>query len=111
MLDYERLDVYQASISFIELAFRWLELLPRGHATLADQLRRAAVSVPLNIAEASGKAATERAHFHRIARGSAMECGAIVDVIRVLRVAPVEEIERGKELLVRVVSMLTRLCT
>jgi four helix bundle protein len=69
MLDYERLDVYRTAISFVEVAFRLIELLPRGHAALADQLRRAAVSVPLNIAEAAGKASSERVHFHRIARG------------------------------------------
>ena len=45
----------------------------------------------------------------RIARGSATECGAIVDVLRLLEVAPIEQTDRGKELLVRVVSMLTRM--
>lgn len=92
-----------------ELAFRLIDLLPKGNASLADQPRQAAVSTPLNIAEATGKAASERAHYHRIARGSAMECGAIVDVLRLMRVAPHEELDRGKLLLVRVVSMLTRM--
>ena len=110
MLDHERLDVYQAAVSFVEIAFRLIDRLPRGHATLADQFRRASISVPLNIAEAAGKAHAERSHFHRIARGSAMECGAILDVVRILRIAPNQEIDGGKERLVRIVSMLTRMC-
>lgn len=110
MLDHERLDVYQAALSFVAIAFRVVDLLPRGNAALGDQLRRATLSIPLNIAEAAGKAATERTHFHRIARGSAMECGAILDVARLLGVSETEDIAAGKELLVRIVAMLTRMC-
>jgi four helix bundle protein len=110
MLDYERLDVYRAAIQFTEMAFRFLDVLPKGNASLADQLKRAAISIPLIIAEATGRAASDRAHYHRIARGSAMECGAIVDVLRLMRVAPESELDRAKELLVRVVSMLSRMC-
>ena len=55
MLDHERLDVYQCSIQFLAIAFAMLGRLPRGYAPLADQLHRAATSIPLNIAEAAGK--------------------------------------------------------
>ena len=51
MLDHERLDVYQTSIGFLAIAFALVETLPRGFAELRDQLRRAATSIPLNIAE------------------------------------------------------------
>jgi four helix bundle protein len=110
MLDHEKLDVYQCAIEFLEIAFAVVARLPRGHAPLADQLRRAATSIPLNIAEAAGKTSSpDRAHFHAIARGSAMECGAILDVVRLLNVAE-SEIARGKELLVRAVAMLSKMC-
>jgi four helix bundle protein len=110
VLDHERLDVYRCSIEFLAVAIAIVGLLPRGHAALADQLRRAATSVPLNIAEACGKVgAQERVHCFAIARGSAMECGAILDVVRLLGV-DAAEVNRGKELLVRAVSMLTRMC-
>ncbi len=110
MLDHERLDVYRCGIEFLGIAFAIVERLRRGHGALADQLRRAGTSIPLNIAEAAGKtSAKERAHHHAIARGSAMECGAILDVVRLLGVAP-GEVDRGKELLVRAVSMLSKMC-
>ncbi|HKU38279.1 MAG TPA: four helix bundle protein, partial [Polyangiales bacterium] len=83
MLDYERLDVYQCAMSFAALAFQIIEHLPRGHSELSDQFRRATMSVPLNIAEGTGKTTyRERARYHAIARGSAMECGAIMDLLR-----------------------------
>jgi len=110
VLDYERLDVYRCAIEFLRIAFTLVAELPRGHGALAVQLRRAGTSIPLNIAEAAGKtSAKERAHFHGIARGSAMECGAILDVIRLLGVASAE-VDQGKELLVRTVSMLSKMC-
>ncbi len=109
MLDHERLDVYQCSIEFLAIAFTIVGRLPRGYAALADQLRRAATSIPLNIAEAAGRSGRqERVHFHAIARGSAMECGAILDVVRLLHVAEAD-VRRGKELLVRAVAMLSRM--
>jgi len=85
-LDLERLDVYRCAIEFLTLAVRVTAHMPRGHADLRDQLRRASTSVPLNIAEASGKTGTaDRAHFHAIARGSALECAAILERGRLLR--------------------------
>lgn len=110
MLDYERLDVYRTAIEFLQIAFTLVERIPRGYGALADQLRRAAMSIPLNIAEAAGKSgAKDRAHFHAIARGSAMECGAILDVVSLLGVGSVE-VEEGKQLLERTVSMLSKMC-
>lgn len=53
MLDHERLDVYQCAIQFVALTVRLVDALPRSNAGLGDQLRRAAISIPLNIAEAA----------------------------------------------------------
>ena len=62
MLDYERLDVYQCALQLAALAFQILEKVPRGHGELSDQLRRATISIPLNIAEGAGKT-SERERF------------------------------------------------
>ena len=111
MLAFERLDVYRCSIDFLAVASQIVDDLPKGNGSLGDQLRRAAMSIPLNIAEASGKTTGgDRRRFSAIARGSAMECGAILDVCRVLKVAEAEKLEHGKSLLERIVAMLTKMC-
>ena len=111
LLDFERLDVYRCAIDFLGLVVRLTARMPRGQADLRDQLRRASTSVPLNIAEASGKtSAVDRARFHAIARGSALECAAILDVLQLLGAAALPDVEEGKILLSRVVSMLSKMC-
>ena len=80
MLSHERLDAYQIAIQFLAWSNEVIEALPRGTASLSDQLRRASLSIPLNIAEAVGKTGkADRQRFFAIARGSALECAAIVD--------------------------------
>jgi hypothetical protein len=61
-------------------------------------------------ARARARMPISRARFHAIARGSAMECGARVEVGVIAERPEPEAAQRGKALLVRVVSMLTRLC-
>jgi four helix bundle protein len=110
-LSYKKLEVYQSSIQFLDIALRLVSGLPKGQAKLADQFRRASLSIPLNIAEAAGKVSpAEAAHHFAIARGSAMECGAILDVFKLMGVGQKEVLVQGDGLLVRMVSMLTRMC-
>ncbi|MFH1531944.1 MAG: four helix bundle protein [Pseudomonadota bacterium] len=54
-LCHEKLHVYQAAIEFLSLTEEVFGTLPRGNAALVDQLRRAAMSICLNIAEGNGK--------------------------------------------------------
>jgi len=111
MLAYERMDVYQCAVKFLALTAKFLNTMPKGNAGLADQLKRAALSIPLNIAESSGKTSTaDRKRFCAIARGSAMECSAVLDACRVLGLLDESVVAEGKHLLVRIVSMLTKMC-
>ena len=111
MLDYEKLDVYRCAIEHLAFVFRAVPAIPRGYAALADQWRRAAMSVPLNIAEAVGKTSeADRNNRYTIARGEAMECGAIIDVVKLLDVISEHELAEAKLLLVRIVGMLSKLC-
>lgn len=85
--DHRRLKVYRTAIRFAMLAERMARALPRAHMGLADQLRRASVSIALNIAEgATETRPLEKARMYRIARRSAAECSAILDLMA--RVAP-----------------------
>lgn len=111
MLSFQRLDVYRCAIEFLALAMDLTTRLPKGYAALADQFRRAALSVPLNIAEAAGRTSEpDAARHHGIARGSAMECAAIVDALVLLSVMTDAEHHKATELLARTVAMLTKLC-
>ena len=108
-LAHERLDAYKASIDFLAIADEVSGSLPKGRAYLADQLRRAATSIALNIAEGAGEfAAREKARFYRMARRSATECGAVLDVCARLGLGgAAQRLATGKALAHRIVSMLT----
>jgi four helix bundle protein len=104
--DHERLDVYQEAIAFCG----WVEDLLSEvtvKASAKDQLDRASTSIPLNIAEGNGKFSNaDRARFLEIARGSALECAACIDVLAVRRLVVTERILPAKEQLIRIVKML-----
>jgi four helix bundle protein len=69
------------------------------------------LSIVLNTAEGAGRVgAADKARFSAMARGSAMECAAVLDVLRITRLAPHDVCTRGRGLLVRIVQMHTRLC-
>ena len=105
--DHEKLNVYQEAIRFVAWADTLLETLPKNLAVYS-QLDRAATSIALNIAEGNGKyTAPDRCRFFDIARGSALECAAGLDVL-VAKKQPVR-IDQGKEILARIVSMLVGL--
>jgi four helix bundle protein len=108
--DHERLDVYVAAIDFVALADQIVEHLPRGRAYLADQMQRAATSIPLNIAEGAGEfSASEKARFYRMAKRSATESAAIVHVCQRLGLVEDARYKAGRELLLRIVAMLVKM--
>ena len=105
-LDHEKLEVYQASLEFITWTIPLLDRL-LNHTSVRNQLDRASTSVPLNIAEGNGKfTSPDRCRFFDNARGSALESAACLDVIVAKGLVSVQEIETGKAMLVRIVSML-----
>ena len=108
--DHEKLDVYQVAIALIILIDEIVEHLPRGRAYLADQLLRAGTSVPLNIAEGAGEySSSEKIRFYRMARRSATECASIFDVCRQLKLIDETRYLKGREFLLRIVAMLTKM--
>ena len=106
-LAVEGLDCYRLSLEFHLLA---TTLVPRSERILRDQLERASISICLNLAEGIGRgSAADQARFFTIARGSATECAAIVDLVRLRRIAPEGVCLAAREKLIRIVQMLTKL--
>ena len=88
-----------------------IQKLPHGNGEIKDQLKRASISIVLNIAEGYGKATNDdRSKFYNIAKGSAHESAAIMDASKLLELISGEEYSKGKELLYRIVCMLVKLC-
>lgn len=102
---HEKLDVYRAAIDYVACAYRLCEGL-KGHRNSKDQLLRASQAIPLNIAEGNGKGTDgDRRRYFEIDRGSALECGAVQDVLEVCGAISAAENEKAKALLDRIVAM------
>src|ERR1700730_9813878 len=107
--DHENLDVYREAIAFCGWVGKFLATIS-AKAAAKDQLGRASTSIPLNIAEGHGKfSASNRARFLEIARGSALECAACLDVLVAREFSTTGQIAAPKESLVRIVQMLVGL--
>ena len=110
ILDHEKLDAYHIAVEFVVLSDAVIENLPRGRGYLSDQLQRAALSIPLNIAEGAGEyAIDEKVRFYRMAKRSATECASILDVCRKLQLLDEQKYAKGRDIIVRIVSILTKM--
>ena len=68
------------------------------------------MSIPLNIAEGAGEyAIDEKIRFYRMAKRSATECAGILDVCHRLELIEENRYVKGRELLIRIVSMLIKM--
>ncbi|MEO8707247.1 MAG: four helix bundle protein [Kofleriaceae bacterium] len=110
MFDHEKLDAYRIAIEFCAWAGTIIEAAGRGRPNALKHLDESSSSVALNIAEGNGKRSVpDRVRFLEIARGSALECAACLDVLVARRHLEATTAVQGKTLLVRVVSMITKL--
>ena len=113
--DHERLDVYQLELRFVAWVTRLLAKIKKRPtdariAEVSDQLDRASLSSLLNTAEGNGRRQRRtRAKFFDDARGSTTECAACLDALVAKNACTEQEIEEGKEMLLRIASMLTKL--
>src|SRR5207248_2631005 len=72
---FEKLRVYQQSLQFADEIRILLSKPVSGNGAIADQLRRASMSIPLNLAEGTGRwHPKDKKQFFWIARGSVNEC-------------------------------------
>jgi len=78
---FKDLKVYKKALNYGDLAYGIAKTIPHVEVySLADQFRRAAVSICLDIAEGTGGSTAEFKHFLKIARRSIRECVAITEI-------------------------------
>ena len=116
-LDHEKLDVYQLELQFVAWATELIAELSGNPgardariAEVANHLDRAGLSALFNTAEGNGRRQMKaRAKFFDDARGSATECAACLDALVAKKACAIQRIDYGKSVLVRVVSILSKL--
>jgi len=110
MFDFERLDTYKLALEFCGDVENLLHDIPKNEFTLIDQLKRASISIPLNIAEGCGRwHDKEKKQFYFIGRGSAFECVPILSILENKGLVKKEIIIQLRDKLTRLVQMLTKL--
>ncbi|MFZ7113867.1 MAG: four helix bundle protein [Bacteroidota bacterium] len=107
MLDYEKLVVYQKSLILNEQLWNQIISLKDLDKNLKDQLIRASGSITLNIAEGCSRITKpSKRNFYVIARGSALECCAILDLLKNTRLISRETFEAFRSLIEEISKML-----
>jgi four helix bundle protein len=108
--DCQRLEVFDLAVEAVAVVDELAEELPEGRGYIRDQLRRAANSIALNIAEGAGEyVAAEKARFYRMARRSATECAGQILVCERLGLAEAPRISAALDLLQQVIGRLVAL--
>ncbi|TNF25874.1 MAG: four helix bundle protein [Deltaproteobacteria bacterium] len=102
------LRIYPVALQLAADAARAAELIARKDPDLARQLRRASVSVPLNIAEGSRARGRNRNARYSDALGSALETRACYDVAAVVNYMP-EPSDEVRQRLARIIGTLVNL--
>ena len=110
VFDFEKMAVYQASLTAIDQSVLLIKNIPKGYRHLADQLKRAISSVSQNIAEGVGEfKPAEKARFYRMALRSASESCSIIQICYRLQVINGPDYQSFYDLLTNISKMLTKL--
>ena len=109
--DYKQLEVYKESKRLVKMVYVLLKKFPKEEQyALCDQLRRAVISVPSNVAEGLGRySVKEQVHFFEIAYGSLREVDCQIDVACDLEYITKAEMEEVSELISHVSALISGL--
>lgn len=105
---YRKLDVYAFSKKVVAEVYRLTKLFPASEQYgLTNQLQRASISVPSNIAEGMGRfSKKERIHFLEISYGSLMEIMCQLEIAEMLGYISQEQLNAMEQLISRTIRML-----
>jgi len=108
---FKNLDAYKESKKLVKMVYGLLKQFPKEEQyALCDQLRRAVISIPSNIAGGSGRAsAKDQAHFIEMAYGSLMEVECPIDIAYDLSYISQDNINKVEELIGVVTALLSGL--
>lgn len=107
---FEDLDVYNKSLSFVDAIYSATATYPKHELfCLTSQLRRAAISIPSNVAEGSARTKKEFGRFVDISRGSTFECVTLLKVSLEQGYLKSDVYEKLEEALVELSKMLSGL--
>jgi len=82
MFDFEKFEVYKKAKQLAKDVSALIAGIKGANSRIIDQLLRASLSIPLNIAEGAGRySKADKKNFYVIARGSVFECVAIIDIL------------------------------
>ena len=111
LFSFENLEVYTKARLLVKEVYMLQEVFPKEERyALCDQLRRAASSIPANIAEGSGRSSLkEKIHFIEIAYGSLMEVFCELQTASDLGYITEERIEKLRPLITDIAKMLSGL--
>ena len=109
--NYRTLRAYTEAKELVKQIYALLRKFPKEEQfALCDQLRRAVISIPSNIAEGMGRVSQkEQVHFLEIAFGSLMEVGAQMDVAYDLSYITEDDLDRIDQQIDTVASLLSGL--
>jgi four helix bundle protein len=108
---YRQLDAYQKAKEFVIYVYALLKQFPKEEQyALCDQLRRAVISIPSNIAEGMGRVSVkEQIHFIEIAFGSLNETMCQLELAYELNYISQEHLNTSEEFVKEITRMLSRL--
>jgi len=110
VFNFERLTVYQRALAFALNIYSRTQKWPREHLFgLTDQLRRASLSIPLNIAEGYSRSRKDFQHFLTLSRGSCFECVPIIKLAESLTLLTSKEADMFYNELEEIAKMLSGL--
>lgn len=110
LFNFESLKVYQKSLDYADFAYVIAGKLPElERYNLTDQLRRAATSIALNLAEGSGGTKKEFKNFIRISKRSIKECIVCTTLAHRRKYISDEENQTGRQLLTEISKMASGL--